>query len=86
MSFPNQEGPVNRLQPAQIYTTCTGCKYHKRILWKSGDDPQYKDTCEHETAPKLGLMLSTGNLDNYNGYPQPGDWCPFEVVNKIDLA
>lgn len=87
MSYPNQEGPVNRMIPAKLYTTCSGCKYHKRNLVKSGNDPIYCDDCTHESAPQSPMKLSfTGNLNNYDGHVTPGDWCPFDAVNKIDLV
>lgn len=87
MSYPNQEGPINGIRPVEFYKTCTGCKYHEHNLWRSGTDPIYTDKCTHESAPNHKKdFLSFNDLDNQNGYPEPGEWCPFEAVNKIDLV
>ena len=81
-----QEGPYLGLTPARFYKSCSGCKYHKHTLVKSGYDPIYRDDCIHETAPKEPMKLSfTGNLRNDNHMVEPGDWCPFEPVNAIDV-
>lgn len=82
----DQEGPYLGLTPARYYKSCSGCKYHKHTLVKSGYDPEYRDDCTHESAPKPRFKLSfTGNLNNDNGYAEPGDWCPFDAVNQINV-
>lgn len=82
-----QIGPVNAYRPIRIFTTCSGCKYHKHNLVKSGNDPIYRDDCTHETAPKEPMKLPfTGNLRKYDDAIEPGDWCPFRPVNEIDLV
>lgn len=87
MSYGDNEGPINALRPMRIYKTCSGCKYHKHKLVKSGHDPIYRDDCTHPTAPQSPMKLSfTGNLNNYGDGIEPGEWCPFEPINKIDLA
>lgn len=81
-----QEGPTLGLRPAKYFTSCSGCKYHKHTLVKSGHDPIYKDDCIHDTAPKESFKLSfTGNLKNYDHNVELGDWCPFKPVNQIDV-
>lgn len=81
-----QEGPNLCLKPAKYYTTCSGCKYHKHNLVKSGNNPIYRDDCVHESAPKEPMKLSfTGNLRSYDHNVEPGDWCPFSPVNQIDV-
>lgn len=81
MSYPNEEGPRIGMRPAQFYKSCSGCKYHKHNLVKSGKDPIYRDDCTHETAPQPPSPF-TGNLQSDNNNVEPGDWCPFEPVNN----
>lgn len=81
----DQEGPRIGLTRPKFYKTCQGCKYLKHTLCKSGNDPIYRDDCTHETAPKEPMKLSfTGNLLNFDNNIEPGSWCPFDPVNKID--
>lgn len=79
-----QEGPRIGLISPRYYKTCSGCKYPEHNLWKSGLYPIYTDKCVHESAPKGGL-IDFNDLDNHDGYPEPGDWCPFEPVNRVDV-
>lgn len=78
----NQEGPIAGMRPMTIYKSCSGCKWHKHNLVKSGNNPIYRDDCTHESAPKEPMKLSfIGNLRNYDHIVEPGTWCPFESVN-----
>lgn len=82
MSYPNNTGPTAGVIPARYYKSCVGCKYHKHALVKSGNNPIYRDDCEHETAPNKTFKLSfTGNLNNEDERVEPGHWCPFSAVN-----
>ena len=75
-----QEGPVKIIIPAREVITCGMCKYYQHQLIRSGRNPIYQDTCTHESAPKHGLI---GNLHTgINGDVVPGDWCPFEVIDR----
>ncbi|MDB5144208.1 MAG: hypothetical protein JWQ66_2921 [Mucilaginibacter sp.] len=81
-----QRGPRIGLTSPRYYTTCSGCKYHKHTLVKSGHDPIYRDDCVHESAPDKRMKLSfTGNLRSYDHNVEPGDWCPFEPVNQVNI-
>lgn len=88
MSYPDQEGPRNGMRPATFYRSCSGCKWHKHNLVKSGNDPIYRDDCTHVSAPQPPMKLSfTGNLNtDGNHNVEPGEWCPFDSVNAIDLV
>lgn len=82
-----QEGPRNEMKPITLFTTCSGCKYLKRTLFCSGNNPIYTNICQHESAPKDRFKSIDGRiLIEEDGVIQPGDWCPFEPVNKIDLV
>lgn len=83
MSYPDQEGPIIGIRQATTYKSCSGCKYHEHRLWRSGRDPEYIDICIHETAPKNKYShLLISNLETEDGNVIPGEWCPFEPVNK----
>ena len=56
------EGPVEYTIPAKKVITCSGCKWIKSVLVRSGHDPIRRYNCTHETAPKEGNIFLHGNL------------------------
>lgn len=82
-----QQGPRIGLTSPRYYKTCSGCKYHKHTLVKSGHNPIYRDDCTHESAPVEKFAFSfTGNLESDSNHNvDPGDWCPFKPINQVNI-
>jgi hypothetical protein len=80
-----QEGPRIGLTRPTYYKTCVGCKYHQSTLFKSGRDPIYNHKCTHPTVSGRKYPYNSDLHEDENGNVEPGDWCPFEPVNAIDI-
>jgi hypothetical protein len=80
MIYGDNEGPTQTTIPQQSFTTCSGCKYFSRSLWRSGRDPVYHNNCEHpelrDTLRKFGNNLH----ENHLGIVETPGWCP--ILNK----
>lgn len=70
------EGPTMRTIPAQVYNTCSGCKWLTHKLVRSGKIPIYENRCTHliwETEyAKRGVIITT--IENHQIHTPA--WCP----------
>lgn len=71
----DHEGPTKVHIPAREFQSCSGCKHYSYTMARSGMNPEYRQNCEHNEAPKDYSF--TGNLKiNSNGDQVTPDWCP----------
>jgi hypothetical protein len=76
------EGPTIRRIPEQVYNTCTGCKWYKHQLVRSGRDPVYIDSCHHPVwTERRYNMFQEESMRLIEGSETPV-WCP--VVGIIE--
>lgn len=77
------EGPTKKIIPAQEIITCGGCIHLKNSIQLSHMKGVQVHTCTYgmldNTPGYKGKQLST-NI--FNGAVQPGDWCPFPVIES----
>ena len=69
-----KEGYIINIIPEQKHKSCSGCKWFKHYMLKSGLDPIYAYNCDHEKA-SLNYSMK-GNLQNFGSKIITPDWCP----------
>lgn len=73
------EGFTLKTIPERKYKSCSGCVYHRRLMFRSGRDPIYMNNCNNPDIPDehrniLGLGTRYGNIGDNDITP---NWCPF---------
>ena len=69
-------------RPATAIMSCRGCKYLKRVMAKSGNNPLYNYNCTHTDAHKPVFYFMNNIASMTDEEPTPPHFCPFLPENK----
>lgn len=77
ISVPGDEGPkMHCPKPIEPYLICSSCKNYNYRMTKSGMNPVYEESCNHETMGLGGRLIGKSTLT------KTPDWCPYLKKGK----